>query len=115
MDLVFNAAAYTGQSTVYVKLHLGDPGEAGTGNPAAETTRAAVTFGACDATTGTVTNDSAATWTAVSATEHVTHASLWDASSGGNCLWSGDFEVPQTVTAGDKAVIGVGSLTVSLA
>ena len=30
----------------YIKLHLGDPGEAGTANPAAETTRKAVSFSA---------------------------------------------------------------------
>ena len=33
----------------YVKLHLGDPGEDGTANPAAETTRKAITFSAASA------------------------------------------------------------------
>ena len=33
-------------ATVYVKLHIGDPGEAGTSNAAGETTRKAASFGA---------------------------------------------------------------------
>jgi len=112
LDLVFNATAYSGQSTVYVKLHLGDAGEAGTTNAAAETTRAAVTFGA--SSSGTVTSDSDATWTNVSTTETYSHISLWDASSAGNCLWAGALTQSKSVTAGDTFTIPSGSLTVSI-
>ena len=112
LDLVFNGTSYSGQSTVYVKLHTGDPGEDCTGNAAGETDRAAVTFGA--ASGGTVTSDSAATWTNVSTTETYSHISLWSASSGGNALWYGALTASKAVNAGDTFEIASGSLTVSL-
>ena len=39
LDHVLGTAAYTAPTNVYVKLHIGAPGEDATGNPAAETTR----------------------------------------------------------------------------
>lgn len=113
LDLVFNATAYSGQSTVYVKLHTGDPTDAGTSNAATTTTRAAVTFGA--ASSGTVTSDSDATWTNVSG-DTLSHISLWDAQTNGtgNCLWAGSLTTPKTVTTGDTFTIPSGSLTVSI-
>jgi len=112
LDLVFNATAYSGQSTVYVKLHLGDPGEAGTSNAAAHTTRAAATFGA--ASGGTISNDATITWTSMTANETLSHVSLWDASTSGNCLWTGALNVSKAVNTGDTFQIAVGDLDVSL-
>jgi hypothetical protein len=112
LDLVFNAVAYGGQATVYVKLHTGDPGEAGTANAAANATRKAATFGASAA--GVVTNDSAATWTNVPNAETYSHVSLWDAETGGNCLWVGALTAAKTVAVGDTFNIAIGALTVSL-
>ena len=113
LNLTFNATAYSGQSTVYVKLHTGDPGEACTSNAATETTRQAVTFGASSG--GTVTSDSAATWASVSTTETYSHVSLWDAAAAGNALWYGALTASRSVTAGDTFSIASGDLTVSLA
>ena len=45
LDAVGNATAYSA-ANVFVKLHIGDPGADGTGNPATETTRQSVSFGA---------------------------------------------------------------------
>lgn len=112
VDLVFNGSAYAGQATVYVKLHLGDPGEDGTGNPAAHTTRAAATFAA--ASGNTVTSDADVTWASMAAAETITHISLWDASTNGNCLWAGALTASKTVAIGDTLQILTGSLTVSL-
>ena len=44
LDAVCRATAYS-EAGVYVQLHLGDPGSAGTANPAANTTRVQATFG----------------------------------------------------------------------
>lgn len=112
MDLVFNGVSYAGQSTVYVKLHTGDPGENCTANAATETTRKAVTFGASSG--GVVTSDSAATWTGVAATETYSHISAWDASTAGNPLWYGAMTTPKAVTAGETFAFAIGELTVSL-
>lgn len=112
LDLMFNGTSYAGQSTVYTKLHIGDPGEACTSNAASETTRKATTFGA--ASSGTVTSDADVTWTNVAATETYTHVSIWDASTSGNALWYGALTASKSVTAGDTFSIPSGSLTVSL-
>jgi hypothetical protein len=94
----------------YVKLHLGDPGEDGTANPAAETTRKAITFSAASA--GSMASSATVTWTNVSNTETYSYWSLWDASTAGNCLWSGAFSSSAAVTAGDT--FQITSLTLTL-
>ena len=76
----------------YVKLHVGDPGETGTANAAAETTRKAITFSAASA--GSMASSATVTWTNVSNTETYSHWSMWDASTAGNCLWSGALPRP---------------------
>ncbi len=102
----------TVSSSCNIKLHLGDPGEAGTGNPAGETTRKAVTFGA--SSSGTATSDSAAEWTNVSDSETYSHVSLWDDITAGNHLWYGALTAGVAVTAADNFTIAIGDLTVSL-
>lgn len=111
-DLVFNATSYAGQSTLYVKLHLGDPGEDCTLLPAAHTTRASVTFGA--SSSGTVTNDGAASFTSAAATETFTYFSLWDASTNGNPICYGSITTPVSVTAGDSFNFAIGTITASV-
>lgn len=111
LDATFNNASFA-VAQAYVKLHTGDPGEAGTNNAATETTRKALSVGA--ASGGTCTSDAALTWPGVAATETYSHASVWDAATGGNCLWVGPLVTPRSVTAGDTFTIPSGSLTVSL-
>lgn len=117
MDAVFNNAspAAIQLANRYIKLHIGDPGEDGTGNAAGETTRKAIT-GAASAD-GVFTSVNALTWTSVAATETLSHVSLWDSvgPAGGNCLWAGALTVAKAVTAGDTFEIPSGSLTVTLA
>ena len=93
----------------YAKLHLGDPGEDATSNPAAETTRKAITFNA--ASSGSMAAAATVTWTNVAATEVYTHWSLWDNVSAGNALWSGAFNASASVTAGDTFQITALTLT----
>jgi hypothetical protein len=112
LNLVFNATAYSGQATVYVKLHTGDPGEAGTNNAATHTTRAAATFGT--ASGGAISNDAAVTFTSMAANETISHISLWDASSGGNCLWIGALTASKSVNTGDTFQINTGDLDITL-
>jgi hypothetical protein len=96
----------------YVKLHLSDPGEDGLTGAAGNTTRVAVSFAV--AASGSMASDADVNWTGVSTSETYSHISLWDASSAGNCLWSGALTASKAVTAGDNFTIPSGSLTLSV-
>lgn len=99
-------------TATYIKLHTGDPGEDGTANAAAETTRKAVTFSA--ASGGSMASSATVEWTNVSTTEIYTHWSMWDTvgPTGGNCLWTGALGASASMTAGDT--FQLTSLTLSL-
>lgn len=111
LDAIFNNTSLA-VAQPYVKLHTGDPGEAGTSNAAGETTRKALSTGA--AASGTVTSDADLTWTNVSTTETISHISVWDHVSAGNCLWTGALTASKSVTAGDTFQIASGSFSASV-
>lgn len=99
---------------VYVKLHIGDPGAAGTANAATETTRKSVSFGApTGTTTVTIANDVAVTWTNIAGSQDASHFSLWDNLTAGNYLGSG-LNTAGAYVAGDTYDVAIGDLTVSL-
>ena len=110
LDHATGRAAWTAPTTVYVKLHLGDPGEDGTSNPAGETTRKSVAWNA--AASGSIASSATLTWTNVSTTETYSHWSLWDNLTAGNCIWTGALSSSAAVTAGDT--FEITSLTLSL-
>ena len=97
-------------TTAYVALHTADPGEAGTTAAASNTTRKAVSWSA--AASGSKASSATLSWTNVSATETYTHWSMWDASTAGNCLWTGALATSASVTAGDT--FEITSLTLTL-
>lgn len=111
LDVLFNNTAFGAVANVYMKLHIGDPGDAGTSNAATETTRKEVTFGA--ASGGTISNDAQIQWTSVAGSEDYTHFSLWDHVSAGNCLFTGTITA-NAVTAGDTFTIAVGDLDLTI-
>jgi hypothetical protein len=102
--------AWTIPSNVYVKLHTGDAGEAGTTNAATETTRKVAAW--ATAASGSIATSATLEWTNVAATETYSHWSMWDALTGGNCLWTGALSSSAAVTAGDT--FQITSLTLSL-
>ena len=104
-----NGTSFTAPAAVYTKLHTGDPGEDGTANAAGETTRKATTFGASSG--GVITSNALVEWTNVSTTETYSHISLWDASSGGNCLGAGALTASKSVTAGDTFQLPSGQIS----
>jgi len=110
LDHTTGTASWTVPSAVYLKLHTGDPGEAGTSNAATEATRQQVSFSA--ASSGSIVSSATVSWTNVSTTETYSHWSLWDASTSGNCLWTGALSSSSSVTAGDT--FQITSLTLSL-
>lgn len=102
--------AWTIPTNVYVKLHTADAGEAGTSSAATETTRKVAAW--ATAASGSIATSATLEWTNVAATETYTHWSLWDASTAGNCLWTGALSSSAAVTAGDT--FQITSLTLSL-
>lgn len=105
--------AWTQPAAFWVKLHLADPGSAGTTSPAANTSRQQATFSAASA--GSMTTSADLTWSAVSTSETYSHVSFWDASTAGTFLGSDDLAASRAVTAGDTFVISAGQLTVAVA
>ena len=110
LDAVGNNTSYA-VGTVYVKLHVGDPGANGTSSPATETTRKAASFAA--ASSGSIASDADITWTNIAGSQDATHFTAWDNVSAGNFLFSGTVTA-NAYTAGDTFTIASGSLTVSL-
>lgn len=112
IDALLRNQSYTPPAAVWVKLHLGDPGAAGTSNPATETTRKQATFSA--ASGGATTTTGALTWPSYPASETVSHISLWDASSGGSFIASDALNTPQAVNSGGTFEIATGDLDSSI-
>lgn len=106
-----NGSNITAPAAVYAKLHVGDPGEAGTSNPATDTTRQAVTFGA--ASGGVISLSNSPTWTTLATADPdiLTHVSLWDDSTAGNCLGSGAMTASKTVNDGDSFTLSAFTYT----
>lgn len=108
LDAVARNTSYA-ETAVWVKLHLGDPGAAGTSNAAANTTRKQATFGSA-ASGRAISNTVAVEWTNVPNTETYSHVSLWDDETAGNFLGRDDLSSTAAVTAGDTFRIPVGDL-----
>lgn len=106
---LFRGTNYTGV-TVFVKLHTGDPGSAGTANASAVTTRQQATFNAASGGSMTL---SSLTGYSMTTTETITHISLWDASSAGNFLQSAALTASKNVTNGDTLSLTTLTLTYS--
>lgn len=95
---MLRAAAFTAPAATYVKLHTADPGAAGTSNPSAVTTRQAATFSAASGGAIALSNSPSFTMTA---TETITHISVWDASTAGNLLWTAALTTSKSVVNTD--------------
>ena len=104
---VYRGTTYTG-ITAYLKLHTGDPGASAAANASAVTTRNAVTFTAASA--GSMALSSVGTF-AMTASETITHFSLWDAAAAGNFLESGAWTSSVAVING--STLSVSTLTLA--
>jgi len=109
LDALGNATAWS-VAQLYVKLHVGAPGAAGTANAATETTRKPVSFGAASA--GSMANDAAVTWTNIAGSQDASHFSAWDDASAGTFQFSGTITAA-AYTAGNTYNVAIGAMTVS--
>lgn len=111
---MLRAVAFTAPTTVHAKLHIGDPGAAGTANPCTFTTRSQVTWSAAAAAALAISNTPSWTLSGLAGGgETVTHISLWDNSTAGNFLWSIQLSASKAVVNTD--VLNLTSCTLSLA
>jgi hypothetical protein len=113
LDALARGEAYA-NAQIWVKLHLGDPGAAGTLLPAAETTRQLGAF-AVAAAGGEISNTAALTWTNVAASETYSHVSLWSGETSGLFLGSDQLPAPVAVVAGGSFAIAIGDLDLTVA
>lgn len=114
IDAWTGKATFTANAGVFVKLHIGDPGSAGTANAAANTTRHSAAF-ASSAASRTVASTADVVWaTSETSTETITWVSFWDASTAGNFLGRDDLPASQSVTAGNTFTISSGNISLTV-
>lgn len=108
---MLRGTAFTAPTGLYVKLHTGDPGSAGTANASAVTTRSTLTLAAASggavALTGTQPSWSMTT------SETISYISVWDNASTGNFLWSAQLAVAKTVANGDTLTLTTCGLSLT--
>lgn len=116
LNALVNQSNYTAPTAIWIQLHTGDPGSAGTANIAGNATRKDITACFSTAASGAVTNDVEIAWTSgeVDTSEDYTHYSVHSASSNGTFYWSGVITA-NAVVVGDQFKILVGDLDLTFA
>lgn len=112
LNSIFRNAAWTPPAATFLQWHVGDPGAAGTSNPASNTTRVAATFGT-NASGGAIANTVAVTVSSVPASEDYSHFSVWSASTAGVFQCSG-LVTAAALVSGDTITFPIGTLTASI-
>jgi hypothetical protein len=110
---VLRNTAFTGITTVTVKLHTGDPGAAGTSNASGTAISApTITFNA--AASGAMTSSNAPQWTPWAVGQNgevITHISLWDSAT---FLCSIALTASKTMGTGDTLNLTSGQTSITL-
>lgn len=106
---------FTTITTLYIQLHTGDPGAAGTSNVSAgDATRKSVTQ-AAPATGSMALNGTPPEWTngtSAPTNETITHISSWSALTAGTFKYSGQLSASKAWANAD--ILKLNTLTVSL-
>lgn len=111
---VLRNTALTSPTTVYLAVHTADPTETGatdevSGNNYA---RKAITFGA--PSNGVFTSNADVVFDQASGSwGTITHCTIWDAVSGGNCLYVGTLTASRSVPTGSILTFASGDVTVT--
>ncbi|UVK63409.1 hypothetical protein SEA_AEGEUS_24 [Mycobacterium phage Aegeus] len=109
LDHVRGGTAWTQPASLWIKLHTAAPGANGTTAPSAVTTRSQATYAA--ATNGTIALTGTNPSFTMTATETITHISVWDNSTAGNFLWSAALAQSRSVVATDTLTLTSAGLT----
>lgn len=105
------ATNMTAPVATYVKLHVGDPGAAGAGNPAAGSTTRVVATQAAPSGNAIALNGTAPVWTNGGTTETITHISIWDAITAGNFDYAVALTTPQPWVSGNTLTLATLGMT----
>ena len=116
LDHVFNNAAYTSPSTVYVSLHTANPDEDGSGAEVSTSgTGYARQAGSFSVSGNTATTSAAIEYaTATASYGTVTHVGIYDASTAGNLLAYAALTTSKSISSGDVFRIPAGDLDITL-
>lgn len=98
-------------STLWMQLHIGNPGSNGTANVAVESVRKSFTRTA--AASGVSTNASQIQWLNVPETETITHISIWSLVTAGVC-WFIDDVADLGIFTGDSVTVVVSVLSMAI-
>ena len=110
LNAITGVSNYTASSAVYVKLHTGAPGDAGTSNASTDTLRKLVAWAAPSG--GVIASSAAVSWTlALSGGETLSHVSYWDALTGGNCIGNAALSATAAMVNGETFTLSSGGLT----
>jgi hypothetical protein len=107
-----NSILDTNFDDLWVQLHTGDPGAAGTSNVASTTTR--IQYSTPAASGGAKANDAIVRWNSTTGSETLTHVSLWTAVTAGTFRESKALTSSVAVSGGQPFEIAIGALTLSI-
>ena len=114
IDWLMGGATPTRPSARYVALHTADPGEDGSAGELSGSGYARQLAGFSAASGGSASNSATLNFTASGGDfGAIAYCSVWDAVSGGNCLWQGACTT-KTINDGDSYQFAAGALSVSL-
>jgi len=102
---------YTIPGTLWLQLHTGPAGEAGTDNVAPVGRQS---FTRNPASGGASGNANSMIYLPFSSGITITHWSVHTLEAGGRCDWEGQWQAPRTYSASDQAFIDVGQLVLTL-
>ena len=105
-------ASFTMPTNLYLALYTSDPTVADTGTEVAGGSYARQLLSFAAESGGSAASNTAENFTNMpNAT--VSHWGLRDASSGGNLMYFGNFDIPQIVTAGQTFTINSGNIVIT--
>ncbi len=108
---VLAEASYTAPTNLYLALYTNDPTIADTGTEVTGGSYARQLLSFANASGGSKTSNTSETFTSMPATT-VTHWGIRDASSGGNLLYFGAFDLPIALDATDNLPINSGDIVI---
>ena len=116
LDHIFGTGAWSAPETRYIGLHTADPGETGaTAEVSGNNYSRATENGWGASSGGAIANSGIVTFATPSGSWGVvTHITVWDAVSGGNCLFVGALAASKTIEASDPVTFPVGDLDITL-
>ena len=126
LEWMKNSAMPTQLSNVYISIHSGDPGTAGSGSDVTTSVTGSANRTACAASNLSgvsgasgggfeVTNVASVQLTnGAAAGASISHFGIWDAASSGNFLASGALTVSVDVVAGDTVQFNAGAMAITV-